>query len=89
MTVGEFAHKGYRAYMGHALRPNQFIFLENSCIDGSPSIGVWESADRTINKMRFSKATFVAIVYPDGSAQLLSRDEGACRLFTTLWELGR
>lgn len=89
MTVGEFAHKGYRAYMGHALRPNQFIFLENRWTDWNHPIGVWESADRTINKMRFSKATFVAIVYPDGSAQLLSRDEDACRLFTTLWELER
>lgn len=89
MTVGEFAHKGYRAYMGHALRPNQFIFLENSCIDGSPSIGVWGSGSSIVSKTYFSLATFVAIVYPDGSAQLLSRDETECRLFTTLWELER
>ena len=35
------------------------------------------------------KSPFVAIVYPDGSAQLLSRDEDECLLFQTLWELER
>ena len=34
-----------------------------------------------------SKSPFAAVVYPDGSAQLLSRDEDECLLFTTLWEL--
>ena len=32
---------------------------------------------------------FVAIVYPDGSAQLLSRGEDECLLFAALWELER
>ena len=31
----------------------------------------------------------VCRVCPDGSAQLLSRDEDGCLLFQTLWELGR
>ena len=31
--------------------------------------------------------SYVCRVYPDGSAQLLSRDEDACLLFQTLWEL--
>ena len=36
-----------------------------------------------------TKSPFVAAVYPDGSAQLLSRDEDECLLFATLWELER
>lgn len=32
---------------------------------------------------------YVCIVYADGSAQLLSRDEDECLLFATLWELER
>ena len=35
----------------------------------------------------FNNTPFAAIVYPDGSAQLLSRDEDECLLFQTLWEL--
>ena len=35
------------------------------------------------------RSPFVAVVYLDGSAQLLSRDEDECRLFATLWELGK
>ena len=34
-----------------------------------------------------ARSPFVAAVYPDGSAQLLSRDEDACLLFQMLWEL--
>lgn len=37
----------------------------------------------------FDKSPFAAVVHPDGSAQLLSRDEDECLLFTTLWELER
>ena len=40
--------------------------------------GVWDYLKRS---------PFVAAVYPDGSAQLLSRDEDECLLFQTLWEL--
>ena len=39
--------------------------------------------------VHLTDSPFVAAVYPDGSAQLLSRDEAECRLFATLWELGR
>ena len=35
------------------------------------------------------RSPFVAAVYPDGSAQLLSRDEDECLLFATLWELSK
>ena len=31
----------------------------------------------------------VCIIYADGSAQLLSRDEDECLLFAALWELER
>jgi len=36
-----------------------------------------------------TNSPFVAALYPDGSAQLLSRDEDECLLFATLWELER
>ena len=35
------------------------------------------------------RSPFVAAVYPDGSAQLLSRDEDECLLFATIWELSK
>ena len=37
--------------------------------------------------VHLANSPFVAAVYPDGSAQLLSRDEDECLLFATLWEL--
>ena len=40
-------------------------------------------------KGRWHGYLYVCRVYPDGSAQLLSRDEAACLLFQTLWELER
>ena len=36
---------------------------------------------------RPSGLAYVALIYPDGSAQLLSRDEDECLLFAALWEL--
>ena len=38
---------------------------------------------------RWRGYSYVCRVYPDGSAQLLSRDEDECLLFATLWELER
>ena len=38
-------------------------------------------------KGRWRGYLYVCRVYPDGSAQLLSRDEDECLLFATLWEL--
>lgn len=38
---------------------------------------------------RYHSLDYVCIVYADGSAQLLSRDEDECLLFATLWELER
>ena len=38
-------------------------------------------------RQRPSESVYVALIYPDGSAQLLSRDEDECLLFQTLWEL--
>ena len=34
-----------------------------------------------------SESVYVALIHTDGSAQLLSRDEDECLLFTTMWEL--
>ena len=39
--------------------------------------------------VHLTNSPFVAAVYPDRSAQLLSRDEDECLLFATLWELER
>ena len=38
-------------------------------------------------KGRWRGYLYVCRVYPDRSAQLLSRDEDECLLFQTLWEL--
>ena len=89
MTVDEFAHKGYRAYMRCAPHSNQPVFLEDSRAEWESGLGVWYWVSNVVNGPHFNRATHAAIVYPDGSAQLLSRDEAECRLFTTLWELGR
>ena len=40
-------------------------------------------------RQRLSESVYVALIYTDGSAQLLSRDEDECLLFATQWELGR
>ena len=55
------------------------------------SFGAWPVPYATGESMRdyLEQSPFAAIVYPDGSAQLLSRDEDACLLFQTLWELER
>ena len=37
--------------------------------------------------VHLTDSPFVAAVYPDRSAQLLSRDEDECLLFAALWEL--
>ena len=53
---------------------------------------VWTFSDVTIYpnvRRRLSESVYVALIHTDGSAQLLSRDEAECRLFATLWELGR
>ena len=39
--------------------------------------------------VHLANSPFVAAVYPDRSAQLLSRHEDECLLFATLWELER
>jgi len=39
--------------------------------------------------VHLTNSPFVAAVYPDRSAQLLSRDEDECLLFATLLELER
>jgi hypothetical protein len=43
--------------------------------------------DSDIVRVWFDITPFAAVIYPDGSAQLLSRDEEECLLFQTLWEL--
>ena len=47
--------------------------------------------DPEIGRVRswFNHTPFAAVIYPDGSAQLLSRDEDECLLFATLWGLER
>ena len=50
---------------------------------------VFRSANSRAVQDYLKRSPFVAVVYLDGSAQLLSRDEDECRLFATLWELGK
>ena len=50
---------------------------------------VFRSANSRPVQDYLKRSPFVAAVYPDGSAQLLSRDEDECLLFATLWELGK
>jgi len=55
---------------------------------GSTAVTTWGTWEITQTVFRyFEESPFVAVIYPDGSAQLLSRDEDECLLFTTLWEL--
>ena len=57
---------------------------------GSTAVTIWGTWEITQTVFRyFEESPFVAVIYPDGSAQLLSRDEDACLLFATLWELER
>ena len=60
------------------------------CADAN-AVSVWDVrtdlSKGVLNYLRLSR--FAAVVYPDGSAQLLSRDEDECRLFATLWELSK
>ena len=50
---------------------------------------VFHSANSRAVQDYLKRSPFVAAVYLDGSAQLLSRDEDECLLFQTLWELGK
>ena len=50
---------------------------------------VFHSANSRTVQDYLKRSPFVAVVYLDGSAQLLSRDEDECLLFQTLWELGK
>ena len=57
---------------------------------GEAAVYLWEVVSATQPVFHyFEKSPFVAVIYPDGSAQLLSRDEDECLLFATLWELGK
>ena len=57
---------------------------------GSTAVTMWGTWVITQTAFRyFEESPFAAVIYPDGSAQLLSRDEDACLLFQTLWELER
>ena len=57
---------------------------------GEAAVYLWEVVSATQPVFHyFEKSPFVAVIYPDGSAQLLSRDEDECLLFAALWELGK
>ena len=49
----------------------------------------WHEAESSKVRALFDNTPIAAVIYPDGSAQLLSRDEDACLLFAALWELGK
>ena len=66
------------------------MFVE--CGVGAERPWVWTFSDVAVDPnvgQWLSESVYVALIYTDGSAQLLSRDEDECLLFATLWELGR
>ena len=71
-----------------AVRAAPPVFV--ACDEGAVWPWTLSTASRDPRAPRwFSKSVYVAVVYPDGSAQLLSRDEDECLLFAALWELER
>ncbi len=58
------------------------------CTDAN-AVSVWDMrTDLSKGVLNYLiRSRFVAAIYPDGSAQLLSRDENKCLLFAALWEL--
>ena len=57
---------------------------------GSTAVTVWSTWEISRAVLCYlENSQLAAVIYPDGSAQLLSRDEDACLLFATLWELER
>ena len=71
-------------------RPLECPPLFVACGEGAVWPWTLSTASRDPRAPRwFSKSVYVAVVYPDGSAQLLSRDEDECLLFAALWELER
>ena len=75
-------------------RPLECPPLFVACGEGAVGPWVWTrpaSAVRDSPRPSWclTKSVYVALVHPDGSAQLLSRDEDECLLFAALWELER
>jgi len=55
---------------------------------GSTAVTIWGTWEITHTVLYYlENSQLAAVIYPDGSAQLLSRDEEECLLFQTLWEL--
>ena len=55
---------------------------------GSTAVTIWGTWEITQTVLYYlENSQLAAVIYPDGSAQLLSRDEEECLLFQTLWEL--
>ena len=81
MTLHEFAR--WAVTQGDYPKPR---YLECSGPSTASWAHGWHVASDSV-RSRFNHTPFAAVIYPDGSAQLLSRDEDECLLFTTLWEL--
>ena len=57
---------------------------------GSTAVTIWGTWEITQTVLHYlENSQLAAVIYPDGSAQLLSRDEDECLLFQTLWELAK
>jgi len=86
ITMQVFVHR-----IGTFRRKSELLIAE--CCEtplhkGSTAVTIWGTWEITQTVFRyFEESPFVAVIYPDGSAQLLSRDEEECLLFQTLWEL--
>ena len=87
MNLREFVELVRKAVGPHGSRVLP-TFVE--CDKGGASAYLWTFA--AVNEGSsvwrwLSESVYVAVIYPDGSVQLLSRDEDECLLFQTLWEL--
>ena len=83
MTLHEFARWAVTQRV-----PGRPRYLECSGPAASWPHG-WHEGISSEVRAWFDNTPFAAVIYPDGSVQLLSRDEDECLLFQTLWELER
>ena len=92
ITLQEFAEAVRRKASNEGFEYGETCFVdscETSGYEGTDAVAWWslESAAGSSAQDYFERSLFAAAVYPDGSAQLLSRDEEERRLFATLLEL--
>ena len=87
MNLREFVKTAVRPYVVDRDADCDVVWLIE--YDVVPYLWVLDVSYERDALVHLANSPFVAALYPDGSAQLLSRDEDECLLFATLWELER